>query len=66
MGSSLLLTLSGQNVTGRGVARPLRIEYSGTLHHAMNRGRRAEQIFHDKHGYQVFIELLEESTESKE
>lgn len=29
----------------------------------MNRGRRAEKIFHDRHDYQVFGELLEESSE---
>ena len=45
------------------MARPLRIEYPGAWYHVMNRGRRAEKIFHDRHDYQVFVELLEESSE---
>ncbi len=45
------------------MARPLRIEYPGAWYHVMNRGRRAEKIFHDRHDYQVFVELLEESWE---
>jgi len=45
------------------MARPLRIEYPSAWYHVMNRGRRAEKIFHDRHDYQVFGELLEESSE---
>ena len=45
------------------MARPLRIEYPGAWYHVMNRGRRAEKIFHDRHDYQAFVELLEESSE---
>jgi len=45
------------------MARPLRIEYPGAWYHVMNRGRRSEKIFRDRHGYQVFIKLLEESSE---
>ena len=44
------------------MARPLRIEYPGAWYHVMNRGRGAEKIFRDRHDYQVFIELLEESS----
>ncbi|MBW2544564.1 MAG: transposase [Deltaproteobacteria bacterium] len=45
------------------MARPLRIEYPGAWYHVMNRGRSAEKIFRDRHDYQVFIKLLEESSE---
>ena len=45
------------------MARPLRIEYPGAWYHVMNRGRRAEKIFRDRHDCQVFIKLLEESSE---
>ncbi|MDY6857530.1 MAG: transposase, partial [Thermodesulfobacteriota bacterium] len=45
------------------MARPLRIEYPGAWYHVMNRGRRAEKIFHDRNDYQSFVELLEESSE---
>ncbi len=45
------------------MARPLKIEYPGAWYHVMNRGKRAEKIFHDRHDYQVFVELLEESSE---
>lgn len=63
IGSSLLLTLSRPDVTDRDMARPLRIEYPGAWYHVMNRGRRGERIFHNKHDYQAFVELLQESTE---
>jgi len=45
------------------MARPLRIEYPGAWYHVMNRGRRAEKTFHNRHDYQVFVELLEGSSE---
>jgi REP element-mobilizing transposase RayT len=45
------------------MARPLRIEYPGAWYHVMNRGRRAEKIFHDSQDYQSFVMLLEESSE---
>jgi putative transposase len=45
------------------MARPLRIEYPGGRYNVMNRGRGAEKIFHDKHDYQAFVELLEESSD---
>ena len=44
------------------MARPLRIEYPGAWYHVMNRGRRSEKIFHDRHDYQAFVDLLEESS----
>ncbi len=45
------------------MARPLRIEYPGAWYHVMNRGRRSEKIFRDRHDYQMFVELLEQSSE---
>ena len=63
MGSCLLFSLAGQGVTGWDMARPLRIEYPNAWYHVMNRGRRSEKIFRDGHDYQVFVKLLEESSE---
>ena len=45
------------------MSRPLRIEYPNAWYHLMNRGRRGEEIFFDKHDYQMFIDLLVETTE---
>jgi len=45
------------------MTRPLRIEYPGAWYHVMNRGRRAEKVFHDRNDYQAFVDLLEESSE---
>lgn len=45
------------------MSRPLRIQYPGAWYHVMNRGRRAENVFADKPGYQSFLELLKESAE---
>ena len=45
------------------MARPLRIEYPGAWYLVMNRGRRAEEIFHDNTDYRMFVDLLEESAE---
>jgi len=45
------------------MARPLRIEYPGAWYHVMNRGRRAEKIFHDKQDYGNFVELLEDTSQ---
>ena len=45
------------------MSRPLRIEYPGAWYHVMNRGRRSESIFSDKHDYLMFIELLIEVSE---
>ena len=40
------------------MSRPLRIEYPGAWYHVMNRGRRHEAIFSDKHDCCMFIDLL--------
>ena len=45
------------------MSRPLRIEYPGAWYHVMNRGRRSESIFSDKHDYLMFIDLLIEASE---
>ena len=45
------------------MSRPLRIEYPGAWYHVMNRGRRSESIFLDKHDYLMFIDLLIETSE---
>ena len=45
------------------MSRPLRIEYPGAWYHVMNRGRRSESIFSDKHDYLMFIDLLIEISE---
>lgn len=46
------------------MARPLRIEYPGAWYHVMNRGRNAEKVYYDKLDYQMFVELLEETSET--
>ena len=45
------------------MARPLRIEYPDAWYHVMNRGRRGENIFSDKKDYEIFVALLQESSE---
>jgi len=45
------------------MSRPLRIEYPGAWYHVMNRARRSESIFSDKHDYLIFIDLLIEISE---
>ena len=45
------------------MSRPLRIEYPGAWYHVMNRGRRSESIFSDRHDYLMFIDLLIEISE---
>lgn len=45
------------------MSRPLRIEYPGAWYHVMNRGRRAEEIFTERNDYDLFLELLKESSE---
>ncbi len=46
------------------MARPLRIEYPGAWHHVMNRGRRAEKVFHDNQDRGMFVDLLEETVDT--
>ena len=43
--------------------RPLRIQYPDAWYHLMNRGRRREEIYTDKHDYMGFIDLLQEVSE---
>lgn len=45
------------------MSRPLRIEYPRAWYHVMNRGRRAEEIYHTEDDYQRFPDILEESVE---
>ncbi len=45
------------------MSRPLRIEFPGAWYHIMNWGRRAEEIFNDKRDYQMFVDLLKETSE---
>lgn len=45
------------------MSRSLRIEYPGAFSHAMNRGRRAEEIVTQRNDYVLFLELLKESSE---
>ncbi len=46
------------------MSRPLRIAYPNAWYHVMNRGRRAENTFLDKLDYEVFVELLQETSEA--
>jgi REP element-mobilizing transposase RayT len=46
------------------MSRPIRIAFPGAWYHVMNRGRRAEKIYLDEHDYQVFVDLLQETTEA--
>ena len=45
------------------MSRPLRIAYPNAWYHIMNRGRRAEKLFLDKFDYEVFVDLLQETSE---
>ncbi len=45
------------------MARPLRIEYPNAWYHVMNRGRRGENIFSDKTDFEIFLGILQESSE---
>ena len=45
------------------MARPLRIEYPNAWYHVMNRGRRGENVFSDKKDYELFLAILQESSE---
>jgi REP element-mobilizing transposase RayT len=44
------------------MSRPLRIEYPGAWYHAMNRGRRSENIFLKRKDYDTYVELLIEAS----
>ena len=45
------------------MSRPLRIEYPGAWYHAMNRGRRREDVFHLKEDYDAFVEIVRGSVD---
>lgn len=45
------------------MARPLRIEYPNAWYHVMNRGRRGETVFSQGEDYEIFISLLQETSE---
>jgi len=45
------------------MSRPLRIQYPNAWYHVMNRGRRYEDIFADAEDYQIFVDLLKETSE---
>lgn len=47
--------------TVRGMARKLRVEYSGAIYHVMNRGDRREAIFKDDQDRDRFLETLGET-----
>ena len=40
------------------MARPLRIEHPDAWYYVMNRGRRRENVFHDRKDYLSFLEIL--------
>jgi hypothetical protein len=43
------------------MARKLRVQYPGAIHHAMNRGDRREPIFNDDNDRLLFLETLGEA-----
>jgi len=45
------------------MSRPLRIDYPNAWHHVMNRARRGQCLFKDENDYQMFIDLLIETSE---
>jgi REP element-mobilizing transposase RayT len=45
------------------MSRPLRIDYPNAWHHVMNRARRGQCLLKDKNDYQMFIDLLIETSE---
>ncbi len=45
------------------MSRPLRLEYPGAWYHAMNRGRRGDDIFSGSNDYETFVTLLQEAAE---
>jgi putative transposase len=44
------------------MSRPLRIQYPKAWYHIMNCGRRFEKIFNDNEDYQLFVDLLKETS----
>lgn len=45
------------------MTRPLRIEYPNAWYHVMNRGRRGENVFSGKTDFEIFLGVLQESSE---
>lgn len=45
------------------MVRPLRIEYHNAWYHVMNRGRRGDDIFSDKDDFEMFLGVLQDSSE---
>jgi putative transposase len=45
------------------MARPLRIDYPGTIYHVMSRGNEQRAIFYDEFNFKKFQEFLRETTE---
>ena len=45
------------------MTRPLRIEYPDAWYHVMNRGRRGDDIFSDKYDFEMFLGVLQDSSE---
>jgi putative transposase len=43
------------------VARKLRVQYEGAIYHIMSRGDRREDIFHDKHDRELFLQTIGEA-----
>lgn len=44
------------------MSRPLRIEFPNAWYYVTNRGRHGDLVFADKYDYQIFVDLLEESS----
>jgi putative transposase len=44
------------------MVRPLRIEYPGAWYHVMNRGASRQKIFHNFNDFQLFLDLLSETS----
>lgn len=63
MGSGLCLTLLYFIPYNGSMARSLRIEYPNAWYHVMNRGRRGESIFTETSDNELFIALLQETSE---
>jgi REP element-mobilizing transposase RayT len=55
------LIFKGRSGFVLGMARKVRIEYSGAIYHVMNRGDRREAIFEDAKDRTRFLETLEEA-----
>jgi hypothetical protein len=43
------------------MARPLRTEFAGALHHVTSRGNERRPIFHDDRDHETFLDFLGET-----